>query len=146
MVKLISVEAQFHTSSQRYTYLVPEGDKPKVGDFILTSVDFSEDSAYYTSNTIHNLDMIRNARFARVCVVHEAASIKGKKFYVHLFSAEGLKEKIKANKELAEQYQKQAEARAKLNIMLLENNALMLYEKLAATDPEAQALLAIIKG
>ncbi len=130
---LKSVSARFG-GSQEYHYLVLAGDEPSVGDLVLTSVAWADRSAGYAqSDTL---------KMARVVEVHETASEKATKFYLQLISRRVLDERQRLNQVEIERRKERKRVTAQLELMLREQSAADRFAKLAASNPDAAALLA----
>lgn len=128
---LRSVSAKFGNYNQPYTYFVPEGDDPQVGDMILTSLQW-------------NCSYPEVARVARIVDVHPTPSGKASKFYLQLFKKEEFDIKAEQNRALAEKAQISFSARMKLEKMLADTDKMTEYRRLAETNPEAAELIKLL--
>lgn len=135
------VIAVFERGSTDYHYLVPEGDQPAVGDMIITSVR-GLSTAGRCDDEITPLAAIS---MARITGVSDVMSPKATKQYLHLVSEATLKQRLKENTSIAEKVRKRNAARAALDRLLEERGRVALYEQMAASDPEAAKLLAVLK-
>jgi hypothetical protein len=117
---------------QAYSYLVPEGDEPKVGDLIVTSL--GGDSQF-------ELGYERETKVATVINVLEENDGKATKFYIHLISREQMKERAKKNAEYKERAEQRAAIKAALDEMLKKQSDMERYSRLAS-DPVAAELIA----
>ena len=145
-MKLRTVTAVFSGNSKaKYSYFVPEGDEPKCGDVILTSINWrpgqDEEPSFLTTNSFLSVVALE-AKLARVVGLDEVASPRAAKFYLKLVSLSGLRESKKRNDELLEAIKKKRVVSAKLQEMLEEQSLKDRYANLAERNPEAARLLA----
>lgn len=115
---------------QEYHYLVLEGDEPAVGDLIITSI------------TIESGEYPVTGKIARVTEVHDVCSVKATKFYMVLLSRSQIAERQELNKKRRAAAIERARITQQLELKLSEQSARERFERLAASDPEAAALLA----
>lgn len=141
MTKAICVSAQFPSSSGTYTYFVPEGDEPKVGDLIVTSLQDEYDGPATAGRGVPAA-----VKVATIVEVHGVARPKATKMYLMLLSVEELKRRRIENQARVEMIKKKAAAKEQLQRILEESSMLEVYSKLAETNPEAAELLAILKA
>lgn len=148
MNKMRAVNAVFgNGNAQRYSYFVPAGDEPKVGDLIVTSTswgDPAEEDVPLRGRAIGQL--ADGARLARVVEVFDKAPAKATKFYLWLIPAAVLQHRQQENRDLAEREKLREKAREELDRLLAEEGKIELYRRLATTNPKAAELLAVIDG
>lgn len=128
-----SVSVSFGRGSQRYSYLVLEGDEPCVGDLVLTSITWSQPGPYH--------DCAEQMKMARVLEVHEVADDKATKFYLHLISREAVRAQMEKNKAILERARERRRIRAELTRMMTEASERDLFGRLAESSPAAAELL-----
>ena len=127
-----SVIVKFGNYTTPYSYLVPEGDNPEIGDLVLTSIQFS---CSYPDN----------AKVARVVEVQNVSvTSKATKFYLSLFKKEEFQKKAEQNAALVERERIRRDARARLDKMLADTDKMVEYRRLAEVNPEAAELLALL--
>jgi hypothetical protein len=141
--------AQFGNRSSRYSYLVPVGDEPKVGDMIVTSVawgnpDEQEDVNWSSPSTAR--DFADNCRVATIVEVSDGADRRASKFYLHLIPRQSLLDRHEENKKALQRERDRQEARKKLDKLLENEGRLQLYRQLAAVNAEAAELLKVVQG
>lgn len=117
---------------QMYTYLVPEGDEPKVGDIIITSL--SGDSTF-------NEGYERDIKTATIVNVLSEDDGKATKFYIQLLSRDMLAERVKKNKEYKAKVEERRQIKAQLDEMLKKQSDMERYARLK-DDPAAAELIA----
>ena len=146
MTKMRAVNATFgNGNAQRYSYLVPANDEPKVGDLIVTSTswgDPDEEDLKLRGQSIGQL--ADGARLARVVEVLDRAPAKASKFYLWLIPTAVLQHRQAENRALIEREKARAAARVQLDQLLAEEGKRQLWEKLASVNPKAKELLEII--
>lgn len=134
--QLRTISVVFNSSPGRtYDYFVPEGDNPKIGDTVITSVN--------NGMTAHGL--ATEVKSACVKAVHSATSDKATKFYLMILPNEELEKKAEANRAFAAKLAERKRAITKLEELAKVQDRMAIYEELAKNNPEAQALLAILK-
>lgn len=139
------VAARFASSNTLYHYFVPEGDNPKVGDYIITSTSWSVDTDIDTF--IREGGSAFRDKFGVATVVDILTeSERGNKFYIALISRDFLRERNKANKELMARAEVRKEAKRRLDQMLKEQSMIEVYRRLAAENKEAAELLRVLEG
>lgn len=139
MTKIVCVSAIFPPRSQAYTYFVREGDDPKVGDVIVTSLSDEFKDSFGSCREAE-------VKTAIITGLHSIEMPKATKFYLQLISIKDLQKRRKENYLMVELQKRKAAARSKLQKMLEEQNYIEMYAKLAETNPEAAKLIAILKG
>lgn len=123
------------SGGQVYTYLVPEGDEPKVGDRVITSM--TTESSFEAG---YPLDM----KIGKVINVLSEDDGKATKFYVWLIPLDVLRERINKNKEYKARAEERRQIRAQLDEMLKKQSDMERYERLAS-NPEAAELITKLK-
>lgn len=136
---------------REYEYFIPEGDDPKIGDLIATSVAWSLDDgvAYDDEDKPAKAEVQKRAwgaTTAKVVRVNDAASDKANKFYLALMPLDGLMKRYQSNLDLVDRVKEAKAAKAKLDELVQQRSMLKVYEELAATNPEARALLNQLTG
>ena len=76
----------------------------------------------------------------------EVPSAKATKFYLALLPIAAMKAQHDENIAFAERAKQRAAAKEKLDVMLREHQATELYKSLAAANPEAARLLALLES
>lgn len=149
-----TIGARFTGNKLTYSYFVPEGDEPQVGDVILTSVSWclegTEDDArpaYGRPRTVYaSTDdaraVIAEGKMATVVEIHDAPHDKANKFYIQLLGLKDLQAKRKANAAMAQRAAEQRDIRKRLDALVAAEDARTRYARIAAANPEAAALLA----
>lgn len=137
-MKAVCVQAQFDTTRQLYTYFVREGDDPKPGDVIVTSISDDYDGILNP----HQGEI----KMARVISVLPEEHPKATKFYLMLVPRDELRRRRTENQEKFELVKKKKAARAKLQQMVQDQAMISVFEKMAEANPEAAELLAILKA
>lgn len=140
------VEKRFQSRSTtvrpaEFDYYVVDGDDPKVGDLIVTSVNWGATDLEDEVTRTEIEECFNNAKFARVVKVHKTPTPKAKKFYLKLISRSELLESHKANRALLLRMTEAEEARAQLEEMLAQQDNTARYQQLAKSNPEAAKLL-----
>lgn len=132
-MKVVTVKFESRASSS-YSYLVPTGDNPKVGDVVVTSLSAEQNwQAGYSMSF----------KMARVMEVHEDDS-KATKFYVHLLPVQDIRARLVEDaKALADVRRKRA-IKNQLNNMLQERMDFERF-KVLESDPEAALLIEELK-
>lgn len=129
-----------------YSYLVPRGDEPKVGDLIVTSIRRpvlpTDDFSAWTTKLV---GVPQAMRVAVIVCLDETPSPKATKFYLKRIAMQELEEAERSNERLKEQVRKRAEAMKELDRMLRDQSAVELYRKMAAINPRAAELLAVVE-
>lgn len=123
-----------YTSSYKggvFTYFVPEGDEPEVGDYVLTSI--SSDTSFEAGYPL-------NFKMARVLNVLTEDDGKATKFYKVLISAKALKERVVKNKEYLAKIEERKIIKQQLDEMLQKQSDVERYQRLRS-DPVASALI-----
>ena len=154
MLMLRTVGARFPGNSTVYTYFVPEGDNPEVGDLLVTSVHFAPELRTinpYQSRVGNNLIIDNEAMAttlgdAKMATVVEVPPLgtpapKASKFYVALVKAAAVAERALRNAELFQRVQLDRAARKELDDMLRQEDTRLRYQRLAETNPRARELL-----
>lgn len=144
LMETMIVMAQFPGNPEKdYAYFVPEGDKPEVGDVILTSTSWDTwANAHIPMDYQHTA---LQARLARVIeVIPTGGHPKATRFYMKLVSVRDLEATHKRNQELAKGATERAEAMKRLDAMLAQRSRLSIYRELAKDNPEAAELLSKI--
>lgn len=145
MSKLTTITAQFHGNNATYSYFVPEGDKPKVGDLIFTSVAWEVWPTMDGAPTNQDLvGMARDAKVARIVGIDLEPNPKANKFYVKLLPLEELQAAYVENAKLLKKQKARAEAKSKLEQLLKEQDDVDRFARLAASNSEAAELLKIL--
>lgn len=127
-----SVVAEFYTGDTRkYEYFVREGDEPKVGDFIVTSIAPGSQGE-------------RPINAARIIEVRSSATAKATKFYLYLLPCDVLAERRNSDVERVEKEKRRVAAIQRLR-ELAEAKALINSLR-NETDPEIQSLIKTIEG
>jgi hypothetical protein len=134
------VRVQFPSGPNNYDYFAPPGDKPEIGDFIITS--FEE----CVRNRFNGFEDVREPKFATVIgLAVEGAKHKATKPYLMLVS----KKLLHARKVLRDQIMAvevaRKDARTKLKQMIEDQAEMQVFENLAKTNPEAAQLLEILR-
>lgn len=146
MTKMRAVSAVFgNGNAQRYSYFVPVGDEPKVGDLIVTSTswgDPEEEDLKLRGQSIGQL--ADGARLARVVEVLDKPPAKATKFYLWLIPTAVLQHRQQENRNLIEREKARAAARAALDALLAEEGKKELWKRLAEVNPKAKELMEII--
>mgnify|MGYP007088037400 CR=1 FL=1 len=139
------VHAKFDRHNVEYTYLVPNADKPSVGDYILTS--YSPDRCEALSDDDDDdVALPGGLRMARIVRVGGKVTTKRPlKPYLLLLTDEYLSGLRVEQQKMAEVLHRRREARETLRAMLTEDNELIMFEKLAEKNPEAAKLLDLLK-
>ena len=126
-----TIAATFTLGADTYHYIVPEGDTPAPGDTIITSVNGEGG----------------HARTALVTEVHEGfASSKAAAPYTLLIPQAAIAEGFARRAAYKARIDASKAARAVLQKMVRESMAEKVFADLAARDPEAQRMLAIMRG
>lgn len=139
-----TIGARFAGTRLIYRYLVPEGDDPKVGDILVTSVNWNITDE--PDEDVEFDSLIATAKMATVVSVDETIDPKATKFYVALLSLEQLKRRMIENYRVAERVKAQQKIQAKLDAILAREDKRIRYARLAETNAEARALLAELDG
>lgn len=143
--------------SPAYTYFVPEGDEPKIGDMIVTSVNWGsiegvddfdlpeddEDECRLTRTKLRRV--ADSAKIARVISVNNTPDPSAKKFYLKLITSAELSDSHSRNLAFLRRYADAEDAMNKLEELLRKQNRVDAFEKLASSNPQAAELLAKIK-
>ncbi len=145
-IEMRSVSAVFGNHTNRYDYYVPADDSPKVGDMIVTSVEWGDPEDTTIDFKRSGRSFADGCRVATVVSVNNKVTEKAKKFYLWLIPKEALIQRQDSNRNLAEQAKRKAEARDKLDQMMEEFGRMELYRKLAESSPEAKKLLEVLEG
>lgn len=132
--------------SKRYAYFVPFGDEPAIDDLVITSVGWDA-GAYDPSDGNLSTALVQSGNIARVVSIEptEEEAKRAARYYVALVPIVGIRERHAANKRRKELECQRREARTKLDRMLAERERMPEYEKLAQDNPEAAALLQLLK-
>lgn len=155
-----TVRARFSSASQTtYSFLVPEGDNPQVGDLLITSI-----SMLITSTTVANSRdvsrfqgraayapgdeevIIAQPKIATVVEIEAVQNPKATKFYMQLVSAEQIKARQNENRVIEAKLKIKRDVEAKLDDLLDSQDKAERYAKLAEVSPDAKRLLDILKG
>jgi hypothetical protein len=141
-IQPVCVSAAFPSGNKRYSYFVPPGDVPKEGDLIVTSVAW-EDGC---SREVNGERLLHGGGIATVAEVHYLPQPGATKQYLFLVSREMLEKRRLENRERAELEKKKKAAQEKLDAMLKAMDRTLMYERLAAANPEAAELLKLLKS
>jgi hypothetical protein len=126
-----TIAVTFTLGAAAYHYFVPEGDTPAPGDVIITSVNAENG----------------HTRAALVTEVHEGfASTKATNVYTLLIPQAVIAEGSARRSANKARIDAAKAARAVLQKMVRESMAEKVFADLAAHDPEAQRLLAVMRG
>jgi hypothetical protein len=140
-----TITAQFGSRTGQYDYLVPEGDEPKVGDLIVTSVDWGDPDYDFAAGDRTFVNRFADGcRVAVVRAVHEDRTRNASKFYLHRISLQGLKDSVETNRSAVQREKARAEAMRELDKLLAGEARMVLFRQLAETNPRAKELLAQI--
>lgn len=147
-LEMRTVLAVFAGNDTQYSYFVPEGDKPKRGDYILTSTSWAQGSGFEgeDENGATVSKVMSTAKIARVVRVETQPNPRATKFYVHLLSVEALTARKAENAAMASKVEERREAVAKLDKMLAERSKIVEYARLALENPDAKALLDLLES
>lgn len=156
-----SIRARFPNNATRYSYLVPEGDDPRVGDLILTSVNLASleemqstpGLSFVVENGLRKNKeyitpdlMLIDSRMAQIVEVLSAADSKVTKFYLQLIPYKQTVERITRNREHKAEVDRRRRAYEQLRLMASKRDQMRIFSELAAEDPEAARLLRIAQG
>lgn len=121
------------STSKEYAYFIQDGDKPKVGDYIITSVNIHADCGH--APTIHDLHI------ARIDTIHDTPSPCATKTYVHWIPQHELFAGNLIRQDFITKMERRKQAKKKLDAMVEDLMSMELYERLALVNPEARKLL-----
>lgn len=131
--------------SKQYHYLVPEGDSPKVGDVILTSVQLEYDGQPCPDPD--KADIVK-ANWARIIDVRaEPAGItKATRVYLGRVPRAQIAQLTAYNKRSVDKENLRRDARAKLDMMLAEEEPMRRYRELVKRSKVARDLLSVLES
>lgn len=143
-IKIVCVSAVFKDGGGTYDYLVPSDVTvgPKVDDFILTS--FQDPSI--AANLRHVQQPIGDLKYAQITKVHITPTDKAKKTFLKLIPVDELKALKKRQADDTATIVAKIDARKKLREMLQGQAELEMFQKLAEVNPEAAALVELLKA
>ncbi len=133
------VKAMF-PSGHAYSYFVPMGDNPKVGDVILTSISLPEFNKSMLLSDHDVTHVMSNGKLARVTQILSDCP-KATKMYLQLISADEIRNRYETNVKYMEVAKKKKAIRQKLDELLKSEDALDRYRRLAQSNTEAAELL-----
>jgi hypothetical protein len=137
-----SVTAQFSQQGTDYHYLVPDGDHPHAGDFIITSVSWDGEYSRYANTA--TFSFMGSFKIARINEVYENAHYKAQKFYMKLLPHAELVSLKDRNRNLLARERQKLEVRKELEEMSKTYSQLDLFREMAKTDPKAARLLDVM--
>lgn len=149
------VNVKFPNNVQTYSYYVPEGDEPKVGDIVLTSVSLPQSGLSravplkYVIEEDERWLVAGETKTATVVEVLEdqhPGSTKATKIYLQLVSCDQLRARVAQNAAQVAEHKRRADAAKALDRLVERRSRVSLYEELAKTDPEARRLLDVFRG
>jgi hypothetical protein len=96
LLKYRSVKARVNGVQKHRWFAIPEGDEPKLGDLIVSTVAWSK-SPKYRDTPIRNL--VTDVNFGQIVELSEEPQTIGVRPYLQLIAIDPLKERDRANRE-----------------------------------------------
>ena len=144
--RIVCVDAVFLNNNTRYSYFVPDGEEPKVGDLILTSVQIKtrghNEYLYITDDE----EGAPDGKLARIVETHTIAQPKATKHYLMLIPFGLIHERRKQNETWIKKRKAAAELRTAIDKRVSQLDKMRIYERAAESDPETRALLEQLKA